>query len=484
MKNFFLKILIGFLAAAVLFGGLTFSRTVNAEHVTASIISDPFTTALKVWEQTDKQLDKVLMALRDAVVKRLVDLMTDQIITWVQGGGEPQFVTNWQGFLKNAANAAVGDVVLQTNAAFLCSPFKLQVQLSLLQAPIFSQRVECTLDDIVANIDDFYNDFEKGGWIAYNEVWQPQGNYYGEMLMIHDEMITRGALAKEAAQNEALAGKGFLSVKRCKGGGISADEKNQMEEYGGPSGYVKDYKGNYCPPDQTENITPGDVVGETVAKAIGAQTDWVVNVQSIISAIANAIINRLTKEGLSLMKGSSEGDIDYDIAATTYYPEISQQYDKDKKNMIGQIQTFTKEWQYLLDAKNRSLSYAQQLKGVLEQLKQNNCEPLVTSQQIQNAQDEIDRLTNEISVLQVKLDEANKIIDQINKADFFDIHQRSLAQTAYQDFMAKYSTDEQITQIVDGSARQAADAEGQNKQNELTNAQNQLTICLASSNQP
>ncbi|NCO15552.1 MAG: hypothetical protein GW899_02280, partial [Parcubacteria group bacterium] len=143
--------------------------------------------------------EDLVKSLRDVIAKRIIDYIVDQTIVWIQGGGQPKFVTDWDGFLKDAANIAFDQVIKDVGLAQLCSPFKLQVQISLLPVQQFQQRIDCTLDDVVKNIEDFYNDFEKGGWIAYNETWQPQGNYYGEMLMIHDEMITRGALAKEAA---------------------------------------------------------------------------------------------------------------------------------------------------------------------------------------------------------------------------------------------------------------------------------------------
>ncbi len=434
--------------------------------------------------------EDLMMALRDAIVKRIVDLMVDQTVAWIQGGGTPQFVTNWQGFLRNAAQAAVGDVVLQTNAAFLCSPFKLQVKLLLLPVPKFSEGVKCTLDDIVENIDDFYKDFEKGGWIAYNEAWQPQNNYYGTIMLVRDEMLVKAALSKEAAEKEAMAGKGFLSVKRCKGG-ISAEEmKTNPDEY---RNFVKDYKGNYCDPKDLENTTPGDIVGAAAAKAIGAQQDWIVNVKSIVSALVNAVINRLVKEGLSAMissiQESPEGR-DYNISAGPEYQDaISQQYDQEKQGMIKETSKLLNEWQYLLDAKNKSLSYTQQTKGVLEQLKQVQanqtflppaCEPAVTDQEIQAVKNEIDRLTNETKNLQTKIDEASSTITQINNADFFNIREKSLAQSSYLQFMDKYYTTEQIKQIVTGDDRQAADQETQNKQTDLTNAQNRLTICIQS----
>ncbi len=267
--------------------------------------------------------------------KRLLDMLVDQIVNWIQGGGQPQFVSNWQQFLTDAFGAAVGDVILETDAAFLCSPFKLQVQLSLLPVQKFSQRVKCTLDDIVANIEDFYADFENGGWIAYNEAWQPQNNYYGQILMIHDETLRRGALAQQAAQNEALAGKGFLSVKRCKAGGMANATPQDIDELG----LMRDYKGNYCKEQDLENITPGAVVGDMASKAVGSDIDYILNAKEIeqyVTAIANAVINRVVKEGIGFIKGVSSSDTS--SYSETYNYALTELQRQEQQRIINEYQ--------------------------------------------------------------------------------------------------------------------------------------------------
>ena len=173
----------------------------------------------------------------------------------------------------------------------------------------------------------------------------------------------------------------------------------------------------------------------------------------------------------------------------SYYPPeykdvADQQISQEKQQMINEVKKFLNEWNYLLADKNKSLSYVQQTKGILEQLKQAQatstspaCQPQVTDAEIQNLQTEIDRLTKEINDLQVKVSEANALISQITKANFFNVRERSLAQTAYQGFTNKYATQDQLTAIIDGSDRQAADREKTEKQNELNNAQGRLQSC-------
>jgi len=421
----------------------------NVQYVQTQIVEP----AKAAKETKDNIVQALFTMLFEVLRKRLLDMLVDQIITWIQGGGQPQFVTNWQQFLKDAAGAAIGDVVLETNAAFLCSPFKLQVQLSLLPVPQFSQRVECTLDDIVKNIEDFYNDFEKGGWIAYNEAWQPQGNYYGEMLMIHDEMITRGALAKEAAEKEALAGKGFLSVKKC----LEQDEEGTC---------IKE-----------EIVTPGDTVGVAVASAITSDTQWAANIQSWTAALINAVINRVIKEGVGVMKGSEES------SGSSYYPSEYQsaadlEIESEKQQQINEVKKFVNEWQYLYNAKSKSLSYSEQLKVILVKIKKLNCQPAVSDSEIQAVQADIDRLKTETTELKNKIDGGNNLITKITNAN--TIRERTIAQQDFLAFVDKYNTLEIQTQIITGDARKAADQELATKTSDLSIAQGRLATCSIS----
>jgi len=397
--------------------------------------------------------EDLVKSLRDVIAKRIIDYIVDQTIVWIQGGGQPKFVTDWDGFLKDAANIAFDQVIKDVGLAQLCSPFKLQVQISLLPVQQFQQRIDCTLDDVVKNIEDFYNDFEKGGWIAYNETWQPQGNYYGEMLMIYDEMITRGALAKEAAEKEALAGKGFLSVKKC----LEQDEEGTC---------IKE-----------EIVTPGDTVGVAVASAITSDTQWAANIQSWTAALINAVINRVIKEGVGVMKGSEES------SGSSYYPSEYQsaadlEIESEKQQQINEVKKFVNEWQYLYNAKSKSLSYSEQLKVILVKIKKLNCQPAVSDSEIQAVQADIDRLKTETTELKNKIDGGNNLITKITNAN--TIRERTIAQQDFLAFVDKYNTLEIQTQIITGDARKAADQELATKTSDLSIAQGRLATCSIS----
>ncbi len=203
--------------------------------------------------------------------RQLLDRLVDQVVKYVQGGGTPRFVTNWEDFLRNSADAAAGGFLNELAGANLCAPFGNRLNAffgaggGLINTARFRNRAQCTLSDIVANIEEFYQDFSKGGWEGYAALWEPQNNIYGSYLMGITELTDRAWLAQEAALNEAIAGRGFLGDK--------------------------DSRGNIK--------TPGATIAGLVEKAAGADFDFIVNAQQLgdyTEAIANALIFRLTSE--------------------------------------------------------------------------------------------------------------------------------------------------------------------------------------------
>src|SRR3989344_3958674 len=158
--------------------------------VTAAQITD---TLVKISQWSFESLFKQMLAL---LKKKILDMMVDQIVMWIQGGGEPKFVSDWGGLLKDAANEATGNFINAVGLTQLCEPLggglagnlKIAVQASLIPVKKFSERARCTLKDIVTNVEDFATDFHSGGWLAYSESWEPQNNYFGLVIMASAEL--------------------------------------------------------------------------------------------------------------------------------------------------------------------------------------------------------------------------------------------------------------------------------------------------------
>ncbi|MEK7464570.1 MAG: hypothetical protein AAB617_02205 [Patescibacteria group bacterium] len=267
--------------------------------------------------------DLAVVTARQVLKKRILDTMVDQTIGWINGNGDPKFVTDYKQFLKDAGNAAVGDVAKEIGLGAICAPFKLRLQLDLQAPGPFTQQVSCTLDSIVGNIENFYDDFKEGEWIGYNEILKPQNNYYGAFLLAQDETLKRSAEATRSKELEASAGSGFLSTKQCLewtvyGNSVEEDEPEAHKvsvntgsfNYPDPSTKPP----NTAAPQYTGYMTsvswectkqrigtPGQILSGATQKAVNAHTDYIINADDLAeyaAAIVDAGINRLVKEGV------------------------------------------------------------------------------------------------------------------------------------------------------------------------------------------
>lgn len=444
---------------------------VGANYQTGLIIAQSV-NALAAKNNNDQALNKSKDCIRDVVAKILIDWLVDQTVRWIQGGGEPKFITNWENFLQDAVNVGVGEVAYRTNAAFLCSPFKLQVRASL-GIGTFEQRINCTLDKIVGNIDNFYNDFRNGGWLAYTQSFQPQNNYYGTMLNVYDQMVVQSAASRQAAQNQGLASKGFLSTTRCKGGGISQQSYLTLPE-NDAARYKKDTLGNYCPQNQMEALTPGSIVGEAAANAINADTTWASNIKSWVAALVNAIIGRLINEGLGYMKGSTQssgGDFDPYGNYGGGHKNANKSY---IEGVISDYQNFLAKFVAATSTKSQSVEAVSSTIAIFKELKAENCTPAVSDADITLLETDeaqlITQLNIELTTFPPIISEINANIAQLQAITDFTDQEVSDTDKQYSDFVSKYTSE--ITEINE------LEAESQTKQAALVNAQARLASCV------
>ncbi len=339
--------------------------------------------------------------------KRVLDMLVDQIIQFVQGGGKPRFITDWQGFLSDAASAAAGDAAQLAGLGFLCSPFNLQVQLLLAPVPKFTQQISCTLDQIVENIQGFYNDFRSGSWIAYGEMLKPQNNFYTATLIAESAQNHAAARASAAAFSEGISGNGFFSLKQC------------------------DENGRNC-----VVTTPGSILGSTVAKAVGSDIDFILSadqIEAYVGAVADALFNRLILaggeglRGVSTAKAPRGGSVPQTVTGNcaglsgaarqnclNYIRTNDNSFNLARSKFIDQINNVIIPRQSAAALINDSVSKEQLLINKLNEL--NNCSPRIALQdEIAKEQTIIDRLTEDLRQNQVLIDEAQAMLSQIRQ---------------------------------------------------------------------
>jgi len=274
-------------------------------HSAASWIS----AKVDIWKEMDTWYERAIKQAWNILRKQLLDMLVDNIIKWIQGGGNPKFVTDWKGFLKDAANQAGGRFVDEyLGMGYLCDPFDMEIKIALSGAPTFTEEARCTLEDIGVNIQNFYDDFSEGGWKGWIKLVEPQNNLYGAYLMALDEKIGIESAAKESAKNEAVASAGFLGDKVCRRitcanpdgtrttrNGIWKEEEITEDEFG------------FCSCDKWDVRTPGKIIAESISKAVTVDIDWLISSKEFneyMGAIIDAVANRAIREGVAAMKNN------------------------------------------------------------------------------------------------------------------------------------------------------------------------------------
>jgi len=249
------------------------------------------------------------------VAKFLIAEITNSIVNWINSGfeGDPTFVSNPQDFFLGIANEATGVVIQETLAGQLfCDPYRPQILLALTQTNTYSQRAQCTLLDVVDNVDGFLNDFSQGGWAGWIQLTQnPQNNIYGSYLIAVDERNRRVSQAVGNAKAEVSQGQGFISLKRCKKGTelLGPDITNSEADLLGPDISETTTTKGGCAESDKEVVTPGKVIVEQLNLALGSpirQGELADTIGESIATIFNTLISQLLLTGVRSLSGTGD----------------------------------------------------------------------------------------------------------------------------------------------------------------------------------
>ena len=308
----------------------------NAVTDVPTMIAAMKSAAKDIWDKKYQFLEWTGGVLLNLLLHQVLNMLTNDIVNWIQNGGEPRFMSMGLGdYLSQAADNAVGSFIDQyLGAGWLCEPFDLDIKLALLEVPTFQEEVECSLSDIVENINDFYEDFSKGGWKGWLELTKPQNNFYGALLLAQAEKMSVEEIAKAELEKDADMGQGFLSPKDCTWYYISGEKKIVVEEqkdvWGtpplpaacqlaqpidphNPGATVGGFQGPCY--KNCKILTPASSVNRMANEAITQYYNQINAYLSRIDAgpysvyiqtIVNALINRVMKEGLLLITGEPE----------------------------------------------------------------------------------------------------------------------------------------------------------------------------------
>jgi len=279
--------------------------------------------------------DCVEHGLALAIARTMLSQMTNDIVTWINNdfNGNPLFISDPGDFLTGVGDQIAGEFIAGSDLAFLCSPFKLQVQLGLALnfgggfgfGGGYGSRSACTLSSVVGNVEGFFDSntsFEAGGgWAAWFALTQNNyNNPYGAYLEASSELQARVAAAQNNKVLELNWGNGFLS---------SRDE----------NGVIK---------------TPGTIIAGTLQKQLDIPVEQL-GVADDLDKITNALGNYLIRQvitGIGGLAGATTPRSSY--GGQTYLDQEQVRITRESNEVITSREATLKEAQQRQEAANNT----------------------------------------------------------------------------------------------------------------------------------
>jgi len=235
-----------------------------------------------------------------SLVNMIIERMAASTVEWINGGfeGKPAYVTDREAFYQDIADDEIGQFIFDNpNLKLLCGPIEAKIRLALRRSYIQDPTYQCSLTDVVGNIDGFMDDFNQGGWDGFFELTQKsQNNPIGAYLQAENELNLRISSKKGTAEKDLLEGKGFLSFKEC-------TERGPDIVIPGVPGYPGDPTRPAIPEQRSPGLcqqektsTPGSVISEQLNKQLGLGSDKLAvadEFNEIISALLNQLVTKV-----------------------------------------------------------------------------------------------------------------------------------------------------------------------------------------------
>ncbi|MEK7187774.1 MAG: hypothetical protein AAB691_02935 [Patescibacteria group bacterium] len=306
---------------------LTLAATIAQTAADAGIAADnvALLTAIKVAEGIDQalaqanrvqtwiqtQLEWLNKLATEQLKNVLVQLFVQFSISWVNGDGAPQFVTNWRSYASDAAQLGI-QKGFSGISDDVCGTFGPDTffQLNNSFSPTNYMPVNCALSSKGRQLENFRRgSFYDGGWQTYGQAVGPEGNYFQNYSNYATRIDASQDAQIRAAINEAVASDSFTPVKSC-----PPEEQTESaadgssEQSPAPTAPLPD---GTCPDGSEPQITtPGVALGATLEKAFTVPTDRIVNANDLISlafTLVNGALAKTREAGPSGMTSLGNG---------------------------------------------------------------------------------------------------------------------------------------------------------------------------------
>ena len=253
---------------------------IDAANLTQNALTAVNTTAVSSKEIV---LDNIGWVLAKATIANIMASTID----WINSGfqGSPAFVQDLDRFLLNVGDQVAGAYLEELGGefSFLCSPFRLNIQIALaLEYQTARERVPyqgCLLSETFDNFDDFIaGDFLQGGWDDFVTVVANPGQYteYGALLTAESTFQERLFAAEENERQTLDFGQGFLSSEVC-------------EDTTGPAGQTT---------ERCRIVTPGNAIADRLNSVLGTSENALITADEI-NEVIGALVSTLSVKAIS-----------------------------------------------------------------------------------------------------------------------------------------------------------------------------------------
>jgi len=162
-------------------------------------------------------------SIANIIIKQIASLMVKSVTNWVRSGfdGSPAFVADLKLYLEDLATSMAVNFASELIGSDICSFFPtgdIQALISLstrgTQESTFGAKARCTVDDVIADAEGFFEGIASGDWIAFESVLTDgQNNPFG--LYIESQLELGRRISEEQKRESTLLdwGRGFFTFE-------------------------------------------------------------------------------------------------------------------------------------------------------------------------------------------------------------------------------------------------------------------------------
>lgn len=319
-----------------------------------------------VAKKTDEELKKAnqrencLNGVAYAVAKSLLQQITEKTVNWVNTGfnGNPLYVRDLDSFLKSVSDQQISLFLDRIPSQDPIFGYSIRSIVSENLTGVSDGLIGATMDTPEARAyQAFQDDFKNGGWKAFIN---PANNPIGAIFNAADELSTSVTSQQENVKTQLQNGNGFLDLQRCveyadngltkypysyngyscqqdikksiasayatcmsqRGSGAEASCKAESNQQFNPALLTTCIKTLQVTAQQNsdkqclryETVTPGSIIQAQVSEVTTSpvrQLEQADQINEVLGAFFDQLLNKLLSEGLSSLRGRSSLDYNF-----------------------------------------------------------------------------------------------------------------------------------------------------------------------------